>query len=117
MKIAIVGSTSLAGNLQAAALIGRLLDLYRPTLVISGGAPGIDTLAEEAALRRGIPVSIHRPRAKGWPYFKERNLKIAEECDHLIRIAASTSKTYGSGWTRDQARKMGKSTEEHVIQL
>ena len=117
MKLAIVGSTNLGQHPAAVALIERLLDQHQPTLVISGGAPGIDTLAEQAALRRGIPTSIHRPKAKGWPYYKARNLKIAEECEHLVRIVASTSKTYGSGWTRDQAVKLGKTTEEHLIRV
>src|SRR5690348_8728135 len=51
MKLAIVGSVDLAGNAEAIAHIERALDKYQPTLVISGGADGIDTMAVRAASR------------------------------------------------------------------
>lgn len=115
MKLAIVGSVNLEGHPGAAALIEGVLDQYQPTLVVSGGAKGIDTMATAAALARGIPISEHLPVGRGWPAFKARNLLIAQECDRLVRIVSSTSKTYGSGWTRDRAREMGKPTEEYII--
>lgn len=117
MKLAIVGSTSLAGNAEAVAVIERVLDQYRPTLVISGGAEGIDTMAAEAAKRRGIEPLIFLPKYRSWPYYKARNMLIVEACEALVRIVASKSKTYGSGWTRDYAVKLGKPTEEHVIRV
>lgn len=115
MKLAIVGSISLADNAEAAAIIEKVLDQYQPALVISGGAPGIDTMAEAAAKARGIPTSIHLPRASAWEFYKARNLKIAMECEHLVRIVSADSSTYGSGWTRDQAKKLGKPTEEYIV--
>ena len=115
MKLAIVGSVSLAGDPRAAALIEKLLDQYTPSCVISGGAIGIDTMAVDAAKRRGIATSVHLPTRQAWPAFKVRNLRIAEECDQLVRIAAKNAKTYGSGWTRDRAKEMGKPTEEYII--
>ena len=41
--------------------------------------------------------------------------RIAEDCDELVRIADSCSRTYGSGWTRDRASTLGKPTAEYVL--
>ena len=92
-----------------------MLEGNRPELVISGGAAGIDTMAEEVATMLGIPTRIFMPEGRGWPLYKARNLKIATECDHLWRIVSARTKTYGSGWTRDRAAEMGKPTEETGI--
>lgn len=116
MKLAIVGSVSLEGSPDAVRIIEEVLDRYRPTVVVSGGARGIDTMAADAARRRGIPVVEHLPRVNRWADgFKPRNLKIARDCDALVRIVAKDATTYGSGWTRDQAARMGKPTEEFVV--
>lgn len=118
MKLAIVGSTRLDGHPVAMALILAAFDRYRPTVLVSGGAPGIDTMAEQEALTRGVATEIYRPTVPAWAApggFRDRNLQIATACDALVRIVASTSRTYGSGWTRDQARAQGKPTEEFVV--
>ena len=117
MKLAIVGSTSLKDNVEAARLIEEVLDLFRPSVVVSGGAPGIDTMSEKAAERRGIETSIYRPKHQRWrDGFMPRNLLIAQACDALVRIVASNSTTYGSGWTRDRAAGMGKKVFEYVVE-
>lgn len=74
-------------------------------------------MAAMAARARGIPVTEFLPKHNRWAPdgFKERNLLIAERCDVIVRIAAKDSKTYGSGWTRDQAVKMGKESEEYLL--
>lgn len=129
MKLAIVGSTSLAGNAEALLIIRRAIEQYAGPgrdqvdefVVVSGGAAGIDTMAEREAERWGVPTIIYpgcqrRHRHDFQDCFAPRNLKIAETCDRLIRIAAAWSLTYGSGWTRDRAAEMGKPTEEHVVE-
>lgn len=116
VRLAIVGSTSLAGNAEAERIIEDALDRYDPVVVISGGAEGIDQMAADAARRRGIEVIEHLPARRSWEGgFKPRNLLIARDCTHLVRIAASDAKTYGSGWTRDRAADMGRPTENHVV--
>jgi hypothetical protein len=121
MKLAIVGSTSLAGNERAAQIIEEVIDRFKPTIIISGGAVGIDSMAEAAAIRRGIEPLIFRPEVHRWDGgervgFKQRNLHIALMCDVLVRIVADDSRTYGSGWTRDRARGNGAVTEEYVVE-
>lgn len=118
MKLAIVGSTSLEGNEEALHFIKTCLSFYAPTLVISGGAPGIDTMAVKAAKEMGIKTQEFKPKVKRWAVkggFKERNEKIAKSCDMLIRIVDKNTKTYGSGWTRDRAMTYGAETVEFII--
>src|SRR4029077_3221630 len=100
--LCIVGSTRLAGNAKALQIIEEVLDRLKPAKVISGCAPGIDTMAELAAKRRSIPFEGFPPARKRWhDGFMPRNLKMAQTCTHLVRIVSSKSTTYGSGWTRD----------------
>lgn len=117
MKYAIVGSVRLADNAEAEYAIDSFLrDVGRnPTEVVSGGAKGIDTMAVKAATNLGIPTKVFLPAEANWPAYKKRNLEIAEYCDALLRIVSHKSKTYGSGWTRDRAKEMGKPTWEVVI--
>lgn len=119
--LAIVGSTYLKGNKEAEDLIERMLDKYKPTKVISGGAVGIDTMGVDAAKARNIPTHHYAPDIQKWESkdgqkgFKERNTEIANNCTHLVRIISSKTNTYGSGYTRDLAIKQGKWTETFTI--
>ena len=116
MKLAIVGSTMLEDNHEAEQIIRDCIKKLKPTLIISGGAKGIDSSAVKIAKEMGIPFVEYRPKELNWEAgFKPRNIKIAEECDSLIRIACIEGKTYGSGWTRDRVSRMNKPTKEFRI--
>ena len=120
MRLAIVGSVQLHEHPEAYQIVYQAFERYQPTVLISGGAIGIDTMAEKEAKRRDVALLIHRPKIKAWLRGSEdgfwgRNRRIAQDCDGLVRIACSWSSTYGSGWTRDQARLAGKWTKEHVV--
>lgn len=119
-KLAIVGSAALTGPQTDNALwiVECILRSESPSAVISGGAEGIDTVAERAAASSGIPTEIFLPTIKQWnpdPVkrpgaigFMQRNIQVAEGCDELVCIRSIHSKTYGSGWTADYAEKLGK---------
>jgi hypothetical protein len=115
MRLAIVGSVSfrteelfnMAEDQIQFYISEYLLDIEK---IVSGGAIGVDSMAEKWANYYNIPVKIHLPKNRRWAPegFKERNLKIAEDCTHLLCIRDKESKTYGSGWTSDRAKDMGK---------
>jgi hypothetical protein len=97
----------------------QALTEHQPSVLISGGAKGVDSIAEEEAVARGIPIDIKRPSLRQWNGpggFKERNARIAEACEHLVRIYDPDSGTYGSGWTADLAEKMGRGVWRVAVQ-
>lgn len=112
--LAIVGSTKFAtpGAVdQARGIILAVFDRCRPDTVVSGGADGIDTLGVELARAAGIETIEHLPKVRAWASpggFRDRNQLIVRDCTRLLRIVCHASKTYGSGWTADQAEKLGK---------
>jgi hypothetical protein len=113
--LAIVGSTALTGE-RAWSLVRRVVLICAPSRIVSGGAHGIDNLAKLAGDYWGIPVDEKLPEVPRWwsangkKGFAERNLEIATACTALVRVAWIGSTTYGSGWTRDRAKEMGKPT-------
>ena len=113
MKLAIVGSKLLENSETARKVIDEILDVEKPSLVISGGCDGIDKMAVEEARKKGIECKEFLPEVRRWNGkgkvgFKERNLQIAKECDKLYRIYNRNTTTYGSGWTADMVEKLGK---------
>jgi predicted Rossmann fold nucleotide-binding protein DprA/Smf involved in DNA uptake len=121
MKLAIVGSTHFDKDpfaaYKAREMIRRELRIVRPKLVISGGAPGIDTIAEELAVELGIPTEIFLPENNRWAPrgYKARNILIAETCKRLLCVRHEDSATYGSGWTADYAAAMGKNVDRRTF--
>jgi hypothetical protein len=118
-RLAIVGSRSLEGHPDALRVIRSVLDAYQARhallVVVSGGAVGIDRMAAGEARRRSLQVIEHLPAGTTWRDYRERNLRIARDCDELVRIADPRSRSYGSGWARDRARELGRPTTEYAI--
>lgn len=111
MRLAVVGSVKIDEEQEkfAHALIQGIFLYYVPVLVISGGAKGVDTIAEEEAMLMNLDTKICLPKFPNWETgYKPRNLEIAEACTHLLCIRTAQSTTYGSGWTADRAEEMGK---------
>jgi hypothetical protein len=121
VRLAVVGSTNITDKQRglASVIIDGFFFTYQPFSVVSGGAVGIDSLA------KGRVIAWNRDHGhKGWAIdfdeflpenhrwepdgFKARNLKIAEDCTHLLCIRTQQSTTYGSGWTADRAEELGK---------
>lgn len=121
INLAIVGSCVWTPDaaVRAARLIEEVLDRYKPHLVISGGAEGVDTWAADAARHREIPVKEHLPENPRWEPkgYAARNLLIAWGCTHLVCITSPVTKTYGSGWTANKAEELGRPVERHRIPL
>ena len=121
MRLAIVGSTEFErdepARQKAKVLIHESLIEWEPKVVISGGALGIDLLAKIVAEGLGIEVIEHLPKNRRWEPdgYKARDILIAQDCTHMLCIRYHASKTYGSGWTADEAERLGKVVERHVI--
>lgn len=120
MILAVVGSTAFAhpdAVQLARELILHKYEIYEPQLVVSGGAEGIDSLAEFLAKGMEIPFRPHLPRNRRWAPdgYMERNMLIAQDCSHLFAIRCHRSRTYGSGWTADYAEELGKNVERITL--
>lgn len=133
MKLAVVGSvrfTDPGAPQLALEIIRHKIRVFTPEVLISGGADGIDKLAEEAwrELVPDVEPTIHLPQSNRWaPYgYQDRNRLIATDCTHLLAIRDHHSKnngwmdhppylTYGAGWTADEAQRMGKQVERIIL--
>ncbi len=102
MKLLIVGSRSI-----------KEYDLekhipYDTTMIITGGADGIDSLAEKYADKKRLSKLVLRPQYKlygrGAPL--KRNEKMVELCDVALIVWDGYSK--GTKYTINCANKMGK---------
>ena len=84
MKIAIIGSRK---GIPPYIVTLYISTLPPDTIIVSGGATGVDLTAEDAAIYRGLKTMIFRPNFTLYPgneaYFK-RNEQIAEACDEMV---------------------------------
>ena len=102
MKLMIAGSRSIT-NFDISQYICNDVDL-----IITGGANGIDTLAEEYADKHKISKLVLRPRynkfGKAAPL--KRNEKMIEIADEILVIWNGISR--GTSYTINHAKKLGK---------
>lgn len=119
MRIAIVGSSVLSDSQRESAsnLIELIAYSHYECTLISGGAAGVDSIAEDECRQAGWDSEIYYPSLLQWEPngYKDRNLKIAEACDVLYCIRSRESQTYGSGWTADRAEEMGKKVYRYYV--
>ena len=106
MKVIIAGSrgiTSLA-EVESALIVSG----FKPTEIVSGGAPGVDRLGEKLAALRAIPVRQFIPDWSGYAGARAgfvRNTQMAEYADALLAIWDGKSK--GTKHMIDTAWKKG----------
>lgn len=128
-QIAIVGTSidlTKEEDTDVRKLISDILDKYIPisSTVITGGAKGVDSIAEEIALLNGFAVKPIFPLGQGWEFNKKRNIEIAQECEELfcITVPVHTMKCYhhetqenhqktAGCWTLNRAIKLNKKTK------
>jgi len=103
--VAIVGSRSRTDSDTVERLVAGL---PADTVIVSGGAPGPDTWAEEAARRRGLMVQIFRPdledaRTQGQVTrrYHNRNQRIVDAADEVIALVSPDRR----GGTEDTLRR------------
>jgi len=108
MKVAIIGSRNLNVNIE----------VYLPkdiSLIVSGGARGIDTLAEKYADKNEISKLIFLPDYKrhGKVAPLIRNRQIVDNADIVIAFGDGTSR--GTKYTIDYAQKCGIKVVVHLL--
>lgn len=85
MKIAIVGSRSYPHRHVVRDFVRLLAEKCPGATVVSGGARGVDTWAEEAAREFGLEVEVHLPDwSRGRGAGMERNSTIVARSERLI---------------------------------
>ena len=108
MKYAVVGNRY---NWSEYFIRQKLKEIIKShnDIIISGGAIGVDTYAQDYARYNGLTIIIHYPDktiASPYRYFK-RNTDIAKECDILIAFDKKSGRA-GTKNTIAEARKLGK---------
>lgn len=104
-RVAIVGSRDWP-DVEA---VRRYVDsLPKETIIVSGGAPGVDTIAADAAEARGLPVVVFRAdwdrHGKAAGFLRNRQI-----VDYAHRVVAFRHKmSRGTGHTIQLARAAGK---------
>ena len=109
MKVAVIGSRGIS--------ISNIGD-YLPentTVIISGGAKGVDTSAREYAIAHGIELTEFLPEyekyGRGAPL--KRNITIIENAD--LVLAFWDGKSRGTKFVIDNCRKMGVEVRVVII--
>ncbi len=133
MKIAIVGTSRLNEHMErdVQQYVNYILDQAKKEhghdlIVVSGGATGVDTIAEDMAKQKDIDTHIFKPEINEWEPedgsigFKARNLQIAEDCDELYcfptylfntscyHCPSEKHQAGGGCWTAKKAKEKGK---------
>jgi hypothetical protein len=103
MILAVVGSRSWIDN----GLIDRRLKEIWPSEIVTGGAAGVDMIAEAWGILHAIPVKVFYP---DWSLGRKagplRNQKIVNYCDELVAFWDGKSK--GTLSSIELAKKAGK---------
>jgi hypothetical protein len=107
MRLAVIGSRTISNE----KFVFQVLDSYKDeiSVLITGGAIGIDQIAERWALQNGIPTILHIP---DWTKYGKsagiiRNKLIVYDCDECVAFWDGISK--GTKSTIDICTKLKKS--------
>jgi hypothetical protein len=104
-RLAIVGSRNFPDETMVRTILHGVLKMWH--LVVSGGAPGVDSWAEQVAQTIGLPVCVHRADwEKGRTAGFTRNTTIVRDSD--VVIAFWDGKSTGTLDTIEKAKALGK---------
>lgn len=105
--VAIVGSRDYN---NPRVVITYILNLPPSTVIVSGGARGVDRWAETTALMIGMKRLIHRPRVRPHVSYatvcKERNSRIVASADRVVAFWDGVSR--GTQDTIERTRAAGR---------
>ena len=115
MNVAIVGSRGFTEQLLVYRAIEHLRNKHGAITIVSGGAKGADTYAEQFAKTLGLATIIHLP---DWAKFGKsagfrRNDLIVRDADMVLAFFADGPRSPGTSNTVAQAKIAGK--EVHVF--
>lgn len=116
MNLGIVGSRHCTMTVEALEKLIQYISTHyvirQVDTIISGGAKGADTLADNYARIKGLKLIVHYPKlhlyeTKGNKVYFERNLKIATDSDVLLALY-NPSKQSGTANTVRYATELNK---------
>lgn len=112
MKYAIVGSRSVTNYTK----IVEILNSYAITSIVSGGANGVDKLAEQYAAENQLPITLFIPDWKlhGRGAGIIRNKQIVSDADRVIAFWDNKSK--GTLNSINTAKKLGKPVDVWIVE-
>lgn len=116
-RVAVVGSRTYNNYALVEKTIDAILEKrgWKDVIIVSGGARGVDTLAELYAIRRNHPMKVY---PADWSIGEQagylRNKTIVENSDFVIAFHLGNSK--GTQHTIDIAKNMGVEVIEISIQ-
>ena len=124
MNVAIVGTShAMTENEErdVRQFVCMILKDYDPmtTTIVTGGAKGVDSTAEEIALLQHFAVKPIFPMGVGTKANLARNVEIAKECDKLFCISIPThdKKCYHHKPVQDHQKTAGCYTMNKALEL
>ncbi len=123
MKIAIVGTTANLTEDEQQKMKEEIILVLKKypldTLIISGGAKGVDAMAIEIAKDIGFKTQEYKPEKENWEFYKKRNLQIANDCDELycFSVGVRKIKCYHHTPPQNHEKTAGCWTLEKAAQL
>lgn len=112
LKIGIVGTRKPKITFEE---FSKIIDDYKPTHIVSGGAKGIDTFAENYAKLNNIPFTTFPPEYNKYGRIATfiRNQQIVDASDMIIAFSSKESK--GTIDTIRRTKRSNKSLKVHLI--
>jgi hypothetical protein len=112
LKIGIVGTRKPKITFEK---FSQIIDDYKPIHIVSGGAKGIDTFAENYAKLNNIPFTIFPPEYNKYGRIATfvRNQQIVDASDMIIAFTSKESK--GTIDTIRRTKRSNKSLKVHLI--